>query len=55
VPAAAVAGLPIAPIAAEVAALSVGHDPEALRLCGWSRHRRLPLLFCLVSHDAILL
>jgi hypothetical protein len=35
--------------------LSVGHDPEALRLCGWSCHRRLPLLLCLVSRDAILL
>jgi hypothetical protein len=36
-------------------ALSVGHDPKALRLCRWSSHRRLPLLLCLVSHDAILI
>jgi hypothetical protein len=36
-------------------ALSVGHDPEALRLCGWSCHGCLPLFLCLVSHDAVLL
>jgi hypothetical protein len=35
--------------------LSVGHNPEALRLCGWSCHGCLPLFLCLVSHDAILL
>jgi hypothetical protein len=36
-------------------ALSVGHDPEALRLCGWSCHRCLPLFLCVVSHDEVLL
>jgi hypothetical protein len=36
-------------------ALSVGHDPKALRLCGWSCHGCLPIFLCLVSHDAVLL
>jgi hypothetical protein len=36
-------------------ALSVGHNPEALRLCGWSCHRGLSLLLCLAGYDAILL
>jgi hypothetical protein len=35
--------------------LSVGHNPEALRLSGRSCHRDLPLLFCLTGCDAILL
>jgi hypothetical protein len=36
-------------------ALSVGHNPEALRLCCWPCYRGLPLLLCLASCDAILL
>jgi hypothetical protein len=35
--------------------LSVGHNPEALRLCRWPYHRGLHLLLCLASCDAILL
>jgi hypothetical protein len=36
-------------------ALSVGHNPEVLRLSGRSYHRGLPLLFCLTGYDAVLL
>jgi hypothetical protein len=36
-------------------ALSVGHDPKALKLCGWSCHGCLPLFLRPVSHDVVLL